>query len=173
MNQPVTPTPPQNASVMAPVGTPHAAHLGPPVGIPSGPSAQELMLQIEKLNAVIGELQARESLPMARARATMEAELPVEKTYYHQTPGSSIVITKRGPQGEHIPETVHFDYHGELVTSDRDVQQFLDGIVNRPGVPVWTKKAPLVAFDAAHAANEVVQAAARSIDKLGAEASRS
>lgn len=163
-----TPVPQQNPSVMTPVGNPAAAHLGPPQGIPSGPSAAELMLQIENMGRMIAELQAGGASLMARS-APQEV---VEKTYYHQTPGSNIIVTRRGPQGEHIPEVVSFDHRGELVTSDEVVQAFIEGIVDRPGVPIYRKHAPEVAPDAAAAASEVAQIAARSIDKLGAEASK-
>jgi hypothetical protein len=167
-----TPVPSQNASVMAPVGEPKAAHLGAPHGIPAGPSNQELMLQIQQQGNMLAELSAM--LMTAKARGFVPEELvdtpPEMRTYYHQTPGSNIVVTRRGPNGEHLPETVHFDHHGEITTDDPVVQQFLDGIADKTGVPIYTKKAPLVDVAAQKAAEEVQAIAARTIEKLGPEA---
>jgi len=159
---PNTPVLPQAPSVMAPVGLPAAAHVGPPVGIPTGPSAADLQIQLQLLQEQMARLMAVQA---PQQEATREA-----KTYYHQTPGSSVVITRRGARGEQIPETLVF-FEGRITTADPDAQDFLDGIVDGAGVPIYSKS-PRGKQDeaAAAAAAEVVKAAARTIDKLGAEA---
>lgn len=155
-------SPAQTASPMEPVGLPAAAHVGPPVGIPTGVSAADLQIQLQLLQEQMARLMAVQAPQQETAR-----EL---KTYYHQTPGSSIVITRRGARGEQIPETLVF-FEGRITTADPDAQDFLDGIVDGPGVPIYSQS-PRGKQDeaAAAAAAEVVKAAARTIDKLGAEA---
>ena len=141
-------------------------HLQPSAsGVPSGPSVQELMLVIEKMQQQISSLMST-NLP-STAEVSFE---PVEKTYFHQTPGSNFVVTRRGPRGEHIPEMLFFDFRGSLVTKDPAVQEFLDEIADRPGVPIYTHKAPAISAEAAAAASEVIKSAAKTIDKLGSEA---
>lgn len=139
-----------------------APHLSPPVNPPAGVSAADLQIQLQLLQEQMARLMA------VQAPAVPAAREP--KTYYHQTPGSSIVITRRGARGEQIPETLVF-FEGRITTADPDAQDFLDGIVDGPGVPIYSHS-PRGKQDeaAAAAAAEVVKAAARTIDKLGAEA---
>jgi hypothetical protein len=166
--QPATPVPQQSASLMAPVGQPAAAHVGPPAGIPSGPSNQELMLLIQQQGKILADLQARG----ISFEALEEEAAPVMKRYFHQTPGSNIVVTDRGPTGEHIPRVVHFDHHGELESNDPVVQAFLDPIVNKPGVPIYTKAAPQEDPAMKQMAEEVKSIASETIVKLGPEAQK-
>ncbi len=164
-----TPLPAQNSSPMA---VAQAGHMDAPVGIPAGPSMQEMMLQLQQQGHMIAGLHTM--LLEAKARGFVPEDVApeeiVEKTFYHQCPGSNIVVTDRGPAGEHIPRMVHFDHHGELVTKDPVVLQFLNAIVDRPGVPIYSRKAPYVDPAAKEAADQVKQAAARTIEKLGPEA---
>jgi hypothetical protein len=163
-----TPTPPQNTSAMAPA---KAGHLDAPVGIPSGPSMQEMMVMLQQQGNAIAEL--TQALQQAKSRGFVPedvVEVEVEKTYFHQTPGSNIVVTDRGPNGEHIPRMVHFDHHGELTTKDRTVQAFLDPICDKPGVPIYSSRAPSIDPIAAAAAREVQKSAEQTIIKLGPEA---
>lgn len=147
---------------MAPVGNPAAAHLGPAVNPPTGVSAADLQNQLLLLQEQMARLMAVQAPQAEVAREP--------KTYYHQTPGSSIVVTTRGPRGEQIPKTMVF-FEGRITTADPDAQDFLDAIVDGAGVPIYSKS-PRGKQDeeAAAAAAEVVKAAARTIDKLGAEA---
>ena len=159
---PNTPVPPVAPSVMAPVGLPAAAHTGPPVGIPTGVSAADLQIQLQLLQEQMARLMAVQGPAPEAAR-----EL---KTYYHQTPGSTIVVTTRGPRGEQLPETFTF-IEGRITTANPAVQDFLDGIVDGPGVPIYSSSPRGKADEAAAAAAaEVIKSAARTIDKLGAEA---
>lgn len=139
-----------------------APHLSTPVNPPAGVSAADLQNQLQELQAQMARLLAVQG-PAEEAPREL-------KTYYHQTPGSTIVVTTRGPRGEQIPETFTF-IEGRITTANPAVQDFLDGIVDGPGVPIYSKSPRGKADEAAAAAAaEVIKSAARTIDKLGAEA---
>lgn len=128
--------------------------------MPGGLSVLQLMEQMAAMKAQIDAmLQRPEAAPVKREM----------KTYYHQVPGSAICVTTKGPSGEHLPRTFHF-YGGQLETDIPEVQDFLDGICDRQGTPVFSK--PHNAPDAAmqEVKDRVIAIAAASIDKLGAEA---
>lgn len=130
--------------------------------VPQGVSIQQMMEQMQQMAEEIAKLKGQ--APGAEPPDTSE------KTYYHRNAGSNIVIMRRGPNGENIPETLFFNAVGELTTSDPVVHAFLKPILNAPGSPIslLEKKTddPLLK----QAAKEVQEAAARSIEKMGAEA---
>lgn len=159
-----TPAPALNKSVMAPVGDPTAPqHLSKPMGIPSGPTANDLMTQIAQMKEQIDRLMAVSTPATPDVRA--------EKTYYHTTEGSNIVISRRGKHGESMPEVHHF-FGGKLVTADPVLQDFLDEIVDKSGVPIYSRKPGDHNPEADAAAKMIVENAQKAIDKMGSEASK-
>ena len=92
-----------------------------------------------------------------------------KKTYYHQIPGSSICVVRKGPKGEQLPTTYYF-YGGVLETDIPEVQDFLEGICDVAGSPVHSQHVATPDRDVQDAAAAVVAIAAATIDKLGAEA---
>lgn len=126
--------------------------------IPQGVSLQQLQEQIRQLQDQLGLV-----------TGTKQVEPPdtSERTYYSRFPGSNIVVLRKGPNGENVPDMLFFDAFGELKTSDPVVHAFLKPLL---GGIVSVK--PVDAGDPvlATAAKEVQAAAAKSIEKMGAEA---
>lgn len=153
-------TNPQLASAIA-AATANAANSAAATSsaIPGGLSVAQLMEQMAEMQAQLNKLMG--NAPAERGPREM-------KTYYHQIPGSNIVVVVKGPHGEHLPETFHF-YGGQLETDIPEVQDFLDGILRSPGSPVSIKPAAGNP-DMAEVAGKVRDLAAASLDKLGAEA---
>jgi len=144
--------------------TPVAPAFTETVQIPGGLSVNQLLEQMAIMQAQLNTLSGKVDGPASN--------LPrEEKTYYHRTEGSTIVVCKKGPRGEQIPMTATF-YGGRITTTDPDVQDFLDDIVDAPGSSVYSGK-PVGADPAAVAAALVVQEiAAKSIDRMGSEAQK-
>jgi hypothetical protein len=136
------------------------ATANPATALPSGLSVTQLMEQMAAMQSQLNQLLGTEP----RSEAPRE-----KKTYYHQVPGSSICVTRKGPRGEQLPEMFYF-YGGQLTTDIPEVQDFLEGIVDRAGSPVYSIADVPVDATAAAAAAEVIAAAAATIDKLGPEA---
>jgi len=130
---------------------------GHPV-IPQGISLQQLQEQIRQLQDQLGLV-----------TGTKQAEPPdtSERTYYSRFPGSNIVIIRKGPNGENIPETIFFDAFGQLTTSDPEVHAFLKPVL---GGFISVKPVDLGDPVLATVAKEVQVSAAKSIEKMGAEA---
>ena len=147
-----TPTP-AAASAAAPQG-------GQQATLPTGLSVQQVLEQMAAMQAQLDRLLGNQPV----------VEGPREKkTYYHQTPGSSICVTRKGPRGEQLPSTYYF-YGGELTTDIPEVQDFLEGICDVPGSPVHSRRTNTPDAAMVDAAQEVVAIAAATIDKLGPEA---
>lgn len=105
--------------------------------------------------------------PAPPAAPVAEGPRP-EKVYYHRNEGSNVVISRIGEKGEVMPETLVFVL-GRIRTTDPVVQDALDGIVDKPGSPVYSKVESRAEGDplAAAALAQVIAAAERTIDKLG------
>lgn len=89
-----------------------------------------------------------------------------EKTYYHPTVGSTIIVTRRGKNGESIPE-VHTFWGGRITTRDRAVQRFLDPLTDNGSSPISsTQPGSPITADAAAAAATIVRQAQASVDKI-------
>lgn len=148
-----TPTPAAASAAVAPQGGQSAA-------LPSGLSVQQVLEQMAAMQSQLDRLMGNQPV----------VEGPREKkTYYHQVPGSSICVTRKGPRGEQLPTTYYF-YGGELTTDIPEVQDFLEAIVDVGGSPVTSRAPGSPDSSLSTAAQEVVNIAAATIDKLGAEA---
>lgn len=144
----------------AALATAAQATQNPSTALPSGLSVVQLMEQMALMQSQLNQLLGNEP----------KVEGPREKkTYYHQVPGSSICVVRKGPRGEQLPETFYF-YGGVLETNIPEVQDFLDGIVDRGGSPVYSQQSHESDATAQAAASEVIALAAATIDKLGPEA---
>lgn len=145
----------------------------PPEHISAPVNMQGAMSPAQMVNIIMMQQQQirDQGLRLDRLTGTPEqTNEPSEQTYYHRIPGSSIVVCHLGPGGESIPETLYFDYKGELVTSDPDVHAFLKPIVSPHGY--ISRKEPAIKGDPnlAAAARGVREDAAHAIDKLGSTA---
>ncbi len=128
-------------------------------------NVQELLAQMQRMQEQLAALQG-EKLGLKEPPDTSL------KTYFHRTPGSNIVIMRKGPNGENLPDMIFFDALGELTTDDPIIHAFMKPLLTAPGSPISLvkreEKDPLLTA----AAKEVQTSAARSIEKMGAEASK-
>lgn len=159
-NQPQSPSIPTGAGVVNEIPksdvTKTKPVLGP--GNTGGPTVAELMKEIAALKAMMK--QGAQAVPE-------EEQLPRElKTYFHRNPGSVIYVNKRGPRGDNQAVMFQFNALGELTTDDPDAQDFLDELVDRPGVPIYSKQVQGVDPELAATAAAVKANAERSIDRL-------
>lgn len=133
------------------------------ISIPVGMSMQQMMEEFQRF------LEARSAA--AAASSEVEAAPPRSKTYFHSVPGSTIVICRRGANGENIPEFLRFsNVDGHLTTQDPEIQAALDPLVAAPYAPVWEKEDQAHNEDAETALAVVLDQAAKSSERLGAEA---
>lgn len=142
----------------------------------AAPTTDQQVLQL--LQQMTARMQQLEDDNLALKQQVMQPQkqaVPVpekreEKTYYHSTVGSSVVISRTGARGEQIPE-VHTFWGGKIITDDPVVQDALDSICDAPSSPVTSVphggNAALATIS-----QQIIKAAGDTIEKVGNTAQR-